>query len=133
MAKPASSKSGDKSSKGAPPTRNTRKKAPLATSEEFSEEESDEDKLNKKKAKAATKAALKKAPKPPSSEQSENDGNQAKTSKKNSKTKKKTKEEEMLDTIAIVFDIKNESIHSFIFMELTGLLILGHVVYQKKM
>ena len=103
---------GEKASKGLGPSKKINKKAPKASSEELSEAESDEDLKNKKKERAATKAALKTAPKPPSSSEESDDGSKAKTSKKASKTKKKSQGSEMMDTIAIVFDISNEK-HPF--------------------
>ena len=104
-------KEGEKVSKGSERSRKNKTKVPLASSEDLSDEESGEVfKKKKKKDKAAMKAALKKAPKIPifESDESEDDGNKAKSSKKVTKTKKKTQEVEMLDTIAIVYEISNE-------------------------
>jgi hypothetical protein len=129
MAKPASSKSGDKSSKGPPPTRKSSKKAPLATSEELSEEESDEDKINKKKQKLQLKLPLKKRPSPQVAKRVKTMVIRQKRQRKISKLKRNLKTKKCWVQLLSFLILKTKSIHSFIFMELTGPLILGHVEY----
>ena len=99
-------KSGEKASKEDDQKKRACKKAPIAASEsDISGSESESDKIKKK---TKTKVNKKKVNKSESSDESEEFDEKPRTSKKKPKKTSKKKGIELEDTIAIVYDIKDE-------------------------